>query len=104
MPDLSPASALRNHLLLVRRSLSALDRSLARLAALLNGSGSVSAPQPRRSTRKLSPRARAALKLQGRYMGFMRQLKPRQKAEVRAFKEKKGIEAAIRKAQMLAAG
>ena len=35
-------------------------------------------------------------------MGFMRQLKPRQKAEVRAVKEKKGVEAAIMKAQMLA--
>jgi len=35
-------------------------------------------------------------------MGYMRQLKPKQKAEVRAVKEKQGIDAAIRQAQMLA--
>jgi len=32
---------------------------------------------------RLSVKARASLVLQGRYMGFMRQLKPRQKAQVR---------------------
>jgi cold shock CspA family protein len=35
-------------------------------------------------------------------MGYMRQLKPGQKAEVRAIKEKKGVEAAIKRAQRLA--
>jgi len=35
-------------------------------------------------------------------MGYMRQLNPKQKAEVRTVKEEKGIEAAIRRARMLA--
>lgn len=90
------------HLREVRRTLADLDRSLARLAASLNGAGTVGATRSR-SSRKLSPRARAALKLQGRYMGFMRQLKPKQKAMVRAVKAKSGTQAAIEKAQKLAA-
>jgi hypothetical protein len=34
-------------------------------------------------------------------MGFMRQLKPRQKAQVRNIKEAKGVRAAIAKAKSL---
>lgn len=94
-------SPLKRQLFEVRRALSVLDRSLGRLAASLNGLGSARATKPRQS-RRLSPRARAALKLQGRYMGYMRQLKPGQKAQVRAIKESKGIELAIRRAQALA--
>ena len=45
---------------------------------------------------------RASLFLQGRYMGFMRQLKPRLKAQVRKVKEAKGVRAAIVKAKGLA--
>jgi len=41
--------------------------------------------------------------LQGRYMGYMRQLKPRQKAQVRKIREVKGIGAAITRASELAA-
>jgi len=101
MPRSAASSSVRNHLLAVRRSLSALDRALARLAASLNGVGPSRVGRSR-PVRKLSPQARAALKLQGRYMGYMRQLRPRQKVEVRAVKEKKGIEAGIKKAQALA--
>ena len=97
---ISTSSLIRRQLAAVRRSLSAFDRSLSRLSASLNGGVSSAAKRPR--ARKLSARARAAFKLQGRYMGFMRQLKPKQKAEVRSVKEKKGIEAAIRTAQQLA--
>jgi hypothetical protein len=38
-----------------------------------------------------------------RYMGFMRQLKPRQKAQVRRIKEAKGVRAAIERARGLVA-
>ncbi len=55
-----------------------------------------------RRTMKLTPKARASLKLQGRYMGYMRQLKPKQKAQVRKIKETKGVRAAITKAKKLA--
>jgi len=59
-------------------------------------------PRTRRSL-KLSPRRRAALKLQGAYMGFMRQLGPRQKARVKALKVTKGFPPAIALAKRLAA-
>jgi hypothetical protein len=36
------------------------------------------------------------------YLGRMRQLKSRAKAEVRALREKKGVEAAVKKAKKLA--
>ncbi len=51
---------------------------------------------------KLSPRRRAALKLQGQYMGYIRNLKPREKARVKALKRTKGFRAAIRLAKRLA--
>jgi len=40
--------------------------------------------------------------LQGRYMGYMRQLKPRQKVQVRKIREAKGVSVAIGKAKLLA--
>jgi len=78
------------------------DRSLRRLVPILavamqNGAH---AETPRRRPR-LSPKARASLVLQGRYMGFMRQLKPRQKAQVRRIKEVNGLKAAIKSARHL---
>ena len=41
------------------------------------------------------------LKLQGAYMGYMRQLKPAQKARVKAIKARRGFESAIRAAKSL---
>ena len=43
------------------------------------------------------------MNLQGRYLGHIRQLKPSQRAEVKAVREKKGVEAAIVRARKLAA-
>jgi hypothetical protein len=42
--------------------------------------------------------------LQGRYMGYMRQLKPRQKGMVRKIREAKGVRAAIARTRNLATG
>jgi DNA-binding transcriptional regulator YiaG len=58
-----------------------------------------------RSKRKLtlSPQRRAALKLQGQYMGHLRVLKARQKAQVETLKAAKGFPAAIALAKRLAA-
>jgi len=42
------------------------------------------------------------LKLQGRYLGYMRQLKLAQKTRVKAVKAKKGIHAAIAAARGMA--
>ena len=89
----------------VRRSLAALDRALSRLAAQAGKSGRAAIASAARPTRKikLSPARRKALQLHGKYMGYIRQLKPKRKAEVRAIRASKGIKAAIAKAKKLAA-
>jgi hypothetical protein len=88
-----------------------------RLAALEQFSpGAPSARGPRRPGRParaagkkrtrrmtMSPRVRALRKLQGKYMGYVRRLKPAEKARVRALREKQGMEAAIRLARSLGA-
>ncbi len=91
----------------VRRSLRALDKSLALLSNRLRGTlikrPAKSAPKPGRSLRlKLSPTRLAALRLHGRYLGYLRQLKPRAKAQVRALRAKNGVRAAIAQARKLA--
>jgi ribosome-binding protein aMBF1 (putative translation factor) len=53
-------------------------------------------------SRKVSPQRRAALKLQGRYIGLMRSLSARQKKQIKEMKAKKGFEAAIRLAEKTA--
>ena len=59
-------------------------------------------PARRGRTLRITPERRAQLKLQGAYMGYMRQLGPRQKARVKAVKEQKGFKAAIAAAKTLA--
>ncbi len=75
--------------------------SLESLAASTGSAGSSRRKAPS-ARRRISPRVRALRRRQGRYMGFVRRLKPAQKARVRALREKKGIEAAIRLASSLA--
>ena len=79
--------------------------SIRRLAPLLksvatNGHGN---GLPRRKL-NLSRKQRTALKLQGRYMGFIRQLTPRKKAEVRRIRKLRGVLAATQKAEQLVRG
>lgn len=82
------------------RGLHAALRSIERkLSKVMSTSGRVST---RRGRRRLSPKTRAALVLQGRYMGYMRQLKPKHKARVRRIRELKGVRVAISKARALA--
>ncbi len=91
----------------LRQSLKITDRSLRRLGFMLGQlDGRVERRRKPRvgSRRPLSAKARASLKLQGRYMGYMRQLKPRQKVQVRKIKETKGVRAAITRARKLAKG
>ena len=91
----------------LRRSIPALDRSLRRLAFMLGQlDGRVERRRKPRAgfRRSLSTKARASLKLQGRYMGYMRQLKPRQKGQVRKIRETKGVRVAITRAKKLAEG
>ncbi len=89
-----------------RRSLRSFDGSLRRLASMLGQlNGRIERRRkPRAGTRRaLSRKARASMVLQGRYMGYMRQLKPRQKAQVRKIREAEGVRAAIATARRLSA-
>jgi hypothetical protein len=85
----------------IGRSLQSIVGALGRLAPALKA---VEGAQPvaRRPRRKPSPKRLAALKLQGQYMGHVRNLRPRQKARVKALRASKGIDAAIRLAKELA--
>lgn len=69
-------------------------RRAARRAARLAGT--------RRRRAPLSPKVRALRRLQGKYMGYVRRLKPAEKARVRSVREKQGMDAAIKLAQSLA--
>ena len=92
------------HVRAIRRALTAIDRSLGRLVVAVRSDQrrAAATSTPKRKL-KLSATRRAELKLQGQYMGFMRQLKPRQKAQVKAVREKKGMRAAIAMARRLVA-
>jgi len=87
---------------IIRRSLVTIEKAFGRLAPLLGRSGSPggAASAPRRKL-TLSPARKSALVLQGQYMGHLRGLGPRQKSQVKATRETKGIRAAIRLAREL---
>jgi hypothetical protein len=93
-------TALAKEIRAIRTSLGQLQRSFDRLVPILTAK----APTVGAGRRKLkiTPARRAALKLQGRYLGFMRQLKPAQKAKVKKIRAAKGIRAAIATARNLA--
>jgi len=76
--------------------------ALARLVPLLEQARTSGAPVRAPRKLRLSPQRRAALKLQGQYMGYIRGLKPRQKARVKAFAARKGVRAAVDLARRLA--
>jgi hypothetical protein len=86
----------------IRRSLSAVVRSLARLGPALEAGARAAkgAARPRRKLH-LTPARRAQLELQGQYIGHMRMLPPRQQAAVKAMRVKKGMRPAIALAKRL---
>ncbi len=89
---------------ILRRTLKAMDRSLRRLAPNLRAALNKTAnARPARAKRKLNLSAKrlAQLKVQGRYMVSIRQLRPKHKAEVRAVLQKKGMQAAITRAERI---
>ncbi len=87
----------------IRSSLSSIDNALRRLGPAL---AQITSAQPRAAGRApkltLSRDRRAALKLQGQYMGYIRNLKPREKTRVKALRVAKGIHPAIKLAKKLA--
>ena len=115
-------TALKRSLRAIERAFADLERSLAQLGKQARKAARDAAREAARSARrsgrktgrwagvlgkprrplKLTPKRRAQLKLQGAYMGYMRQLKPAQKTRVKAVKEKRGFEAAIGIAKKIA--
>jgi hypothetical protein len=105
MPRSRKKVSIGRELASARRSLRALEQSLARLAAQVRAISRNNSATPKgkpRSKLKLLPARLKALRLHGRYIGYMRHLKARAKEEVRALRAKKGVKAAIKRARKLA--
>lgn len=96
-----PATSATRELRSIRTALRQIMRSLGRLAPLLAAGQTTNRQQPRRKM-QITPTRRAALKLQGRYLGYMRQLRPPQKAKVKKIRAARGIRSAIAEAKRLA--
>ena len=99
-------TTLKKSLRAIERAFADIERSLAHLTkrarnAARDAAKPISRKITGRRSLRITPRRRAQLKLQGAYMGFMRQLKPAQKKRVKAVKEKRGFEAAIGVAKTL---
>jgi len=96
-------AALVRELRTIRKSFSQLARSFSRLApALTKQTADAPITESGRRKPRLTAKQRAALKLQGRYMGTMRGLKPAQRAKVKKVRAAKGIRAAIAEARRMA--
>lgn len=65
------------------------------------GSTNGSAGNGRRARRPVSPARRKAMQLQGAYMGIVRGLPPKQKAQVKAVTKDKGVAAGLQLAKKL---
>jgi DNA-binding transcriptional regulator YiaG len=74
---------------------------VARLRRVLAARTQRKSGQPRKRVLTLSPKRRAALKLQGQYMGYLRSLAAPQRAEVKKLKAANGLPAAVRLARKL---
>ena len=92
------------HLRSIKRALADIEKAFASVAQRARKAERVAvrAAKSGRHTLRITPARRAQLKLQGAYMGFMRQLPARNKAQVKAIKERRGFEAAIRVGRRLA--
>jgi hypothetical protein len=82
--------------------LTALELQLSTQSFAQFGPALAASKSPRRKLR-LTPERRAALKLQGQYMGYLRGLRPGQKAQVKKIRVEKGIRAAIAAARRISA-
>ena len=99
------STALARELTTIRTSFHRLASAFGRIAPYLAIEPeviTVNSDGRRRRKPRLSAAQRAALKLQGKYMGTMRGLKPRQITQVKKIREAKGIRAAIRAAEKMA--
>jgi len=89
MPRSGKKVSIERELASARRSLGALERSLARWAGQVRDISRNNSATPKEKPRrklKLLPARLKALRLHGRYLGYMRQLESRAKAGVRALR------------------
>ena len=84
----------------IRKAVRAIERALGHLKLKLRKAG-LPGGKARRKTRPLSPRRLAALRLHGRYIGYIRQLRPAQRKQVGLLRAKRGYLAAIARAKRL---
>ena len=85
----------------IRKSVRAIERALGHLKLRLR-KAAVAGGKVRRRSRPLSPKRLAALRLHGRYIGYVRQLRPAQRKQVGLLRAKRGYHAAIARAKRLA--
>ncbi|MCI0441555.1 MAG: hypothetical protein L0177_20835 [Chloroflexi bacterium] len=102
-----PSTAIHRELRQIRTAFRQLARSFGRVAPLLAAQDGKPEPQEKpqegkRRKPRLSAALRRAQKLQGKYMGTMRGLKPAQQARVKKLRAEKGIRAAIAAAKRMA--
>ena len=90
---------LTTHIRTIRKAVTAINRAMRRLSDAARGAGRTG--QKRKRKLKLTPDRRAALKLQGAYMGYLRNLPAKAKARVKKVRAEKGIRAAIGTARRL---
>jgi len=104
-----PTRTLKQSLRAIERAFADIERLFAGLAKRVRlvereaGRRIKATTSPKRG-RVESPKRRAQRKLHGSYIGHLRHLKPAQKLRVKAVKEKRGFEAAIRIANRIANG
>jgi hypothetical protein len=100
-----PKRSTEKSIQLIQESLVGLAKGLGGLLPLLNarnGNARVDVTSERRAL-NLSAKTRAFRKLQGSYMGYLRNLPAREKARVKAVRVAKGYPAALKLAKRLAA-
>lgn len=98
----SAARELRSISVALRQLAQAFDRLAPALTAAPAAATLDKGPRAGRKL-TLTPARRVALKLQGQYMGYMRNLKPRQKSRIKEIRAAKGIRSAIVAARRLSA-
>ncbi len=100
-----PKTVLAKELRTIKSSFTQLARAFERIAPLVMPAAGTPNPalmqiQTRRRPR-LTAQRKAALKLQGRYMGMMRGMRPAGRARLKKIRADKGIEAAIAAAERM---
>ena len=88
----------------IKQQIRSIEKSFSQLAVAFRELGAglaampapTNGPRPARKAPKLTAARRATLKLQGRYMGTLRGLRPAQKRQVIKVRAEKGIAAALK--------